>query len=117
MGFFNTLKEVITNKPSTLKEPTFIKKTSQANNQLKDLQELLNVAPKELHKQIEKDIKLLSSGIIGEENIAYELKNSHMPILILHDLYLKYKGLTAQIDYVVIDPRFYISNRVQKYDW
>ena len=33
-------------------------------------------------------MKLLSYGVIGEKNVACELKNSHMPILILHDLYL-----------------------------
>lgn len=44
--------------------------------------------------------------MLGEKNIYYELKNSHMPILILHDLYLEHNGLKAQVDYVVIDQRF-----------
>lgn len=106
MGFLNTLKEVITNKPSTLREPTFIKEFTEDNSQLKELEKFSSVAPKEVSKKIEQDIKLLTYGIIGEKNIAYELRNSHMPILILHDLYLEYKGLTAQIDYVVIDQKF-----------
>jgi len=106
MGFLDTLKEVITNKPSTLKEPTFMKEFTEDNLQLNELEKLLKVAPKEVSTKIEQDIKLLSYGINGEKNIAYELKNSHMPILILHDLYLEYKGLTAQIDYVVIDRKF-----------
>lgn len=49
---------------------------------------------------------MLSYGIIDEKNVAYELKNSHMPILILHDLYLEYKGIKAQVNYVVVDQRF-----------
>lgn len=106
MGFFSTLKEVITNKPSALREPTFIKEFNEDNDKLKDLEELLKVAPEEKHKRIEQDIKLLSCGMAGEKNVAFELKNSHMPILILHDLYLKYNDLTAQIDFVVINPRF-----------
>ncbi|MDR3597702.1 HRDC domain-containing protein [Clostridium sp.] len=106
MGFFDTLKEVITNKPSNLSEPNFIKEFNEDNKQLKDLQELLTITPDEARSEIEQDIKLLSYGLIGEKNIAYELKHSHMPILILHDLYLEYNGLTAQIDYVVIDQRF-----------
>lgn len=106
MGFLNTLKEVITNKPSTLREPTFIKEFTEDNLQLKELERLLKVAPKEISGKIEQDIKLLSYGINGEKNIAFELRHSHMPILILHDLYLEYKGLTAQIDYVVIDQKF-----------
>lgn len=106
MGFLDTIKEAFTNKPSTLREPTFIKEFVENNKQLEELEKLLNIAHKEISKEIEKDIKLLSYGINGEKNIAYELKHSHMPILILHDLYLEYKGLTAQIDYVVIHPRF-----------
>lgn len=106
MGFLNTIKEVITNKPSTLREPTFVKNFNEDNKQLEDLEKLLNIVPKEISRKIEEDMKLLRYGINGEKNVAYELRNSHMPILILHDLYLEYKGLTAQIDYVVIDSRF-----------
>lgn len=106
MGFLDTLKEVITNKPSNLREPNFIKEFNEDNKQLRDLEELLKVAPEEIKNEIEQDIKLLSYGLIGEKNVAYELKHSHMPILILHDLYLEYNGLTAQIDYVVITQRF-----------
>lgn len=106
MGFLNTLKEVITNKPSTLREPNFIKEFKEENRQFKDLEELLRVAPDEVCKQINQDIKLLSYGMLGEKNVAYELKHSHMSILILHDLYLEYNGLTAQIDFVVISPKF-----------
>lgn len=106
MGFLDTLKEVMTNKPANLREPKFIKEFNEDNKQLKDLEELLKVASEDTIKEIEKDIKLLSYGLLGEKNIAYELKNSHMPILILHDLYLKYNDLTAQIDFVVIGQRF-----------
>lgn len=106
MGFFETLKEVITNKPSTLREPVFVKEFNEDNKQLSELKELLRIAPEEAKKQIEQDIKLLSYGMVGERNVAYELKNSHMPILILHDLFLEYNDLQAQIDFVVIAQRF-----------
>lgn len=106
MGFLDTLKEVMTNKPSNLRKPKFIKEFNEDNKQLKDLEELLSVASEDTIKEIEKDMKLLSYGLLGEKNVAYELKNSHMPILILHDLYLKYNDLTAQIDFVVIAQRF-----------
>lgn len=106
MGFLDKLKEVMTNKPANLREPKFIKEFNENNNQLKDLEELLKVAPEDTKKEIEKDRKLLSYGLLGEKNVAYELKNSHMPILILHDLYLKYNELIAQIDFVVIAQRF-----------
>lgn len=106
MGFLDKLKEVMTNKPANLREPHFLKEFDENNKQLKELEELFKLAPKEAAKVIEQDIKLLSYGLIGEKNVAYELKNSHMPILILHDLYLEHKDLTAQIDYVVIDQKF-----------
>ncbi|NFO58525.1 helicase [Clostridium botulinum] len=106
MGFLDTLKEVITNKPSNLREPKFIKEFNESNKQLKELEELLKVVSKETAKKIEQDMKLLSYGLLGEKNVAYELKNSHMPILILHNLYLKYNELTAQIDFIVISQRF-----------
>ncbi len=106
MGFLNALKESITNRPSTLREPTFVKEFSEENKQFSDLEELLKIAPKEVCEKINEDIKLLSYGITGERNVAYELKNSHMPILILHDLFLQYNDLTAQIDFVVIDRKF-----------
>ncbi len=32
----------------------------------------------------------------------FELKNSHMPMYILHDIFFEENGLTTQIDYIVI---------------
>ena len=106
MGFLNILKEAIVNKPATLKGPSFIKEFNEDNKQLMDLEELLKVAPEEVCKEIKKDMKLISYGMIGEKNIAYELSNSHMPILILHDLFIEFNGLKAQVDYIVIGQRF-----------
>ncbi len=41
-------------------------------------------------------------GKIGEDNISFELKNSGMDMYVLHDIYLEYGDLSAQIDYIVI---------------
>ena len=38
----------------------------------------------------------------GEKNVAYELKNSYLPLLILQDIYLKNDDTNAQIDFIVI---------------
>jgi len=78
-----------------------LKETSNAFEQLeklKDLELLLNIEGQEVIRQ---DIKYLEYGIAGENNIAFELKNSHMPMYIIHDIYLEHEGLTAQIDYLV----------------
>ena len=78
MGLFNRMKE-----------PVFLKESSDAEAQLeklKTLEPLLNAEGQNIIKQ---DIKCLEYGIAGEKNIYFELKNSHMPMYILHDIYLK----------------------------
>lgn len=55
-----------------------------------------------MKKEFERDLRLLKAGIYGEDNIAYELRNSHIPMWVIHDLYLEYDGFTAQIDYLII---------------
>lgn len=84
-----------------IKEPVFLKESTSLREQLAQL-EALQTTDSLLQKQIQKDIKLLKYGIAGEEKIAFELKNSHMPMFVLHDLYIEYNGLTAQIDYLIV---------------
>jgi hypothetical protein len=90
MGLFNSMKE-----------PVFLKESSDAEAQLeklKTLEPLLNAEGQNIIKQ---DIKCLEYGIAGEKYIAFELKNSHMPMYILHEIYLEDGDLSAQIDYLV----------------
>lgn len=90
MGLFNRMKE-----------PVFLKESSNVQNQIDKLQELLPFLNEEGRNRVELDMKCLKTGIAGEENIGFELKNSHMPMFILHDIYLELGGLNAQIDYLV----------------
>lgn len=86
---------------NSMKEPVFLRESNQLSKQIEKLKELepsLNEEGKTLLRQ---DIKNLEYGIIGEKNIAFELKNSHMPMYILHDIYLEDGELNAQIDYMV----------------
>jgi len=85
-----------------LKEPVFLKETSSAKAQLEELKSFLATAPSDIKPKIEQDIKMLESGIYGEDNIIFELKNSHIPMYVIHDLYLEDNGLTAQIDFLII---------------
>lgn len=41
-------------------------------------------------------------GEIGENSIAFELKNSGMPMYVMHDIHFEIGGLSAQIDYIVV---------------
>lgn len=86
----------------TMKEPVFLKETSSAKEQLEQLNSFLITAQKDIKIKVEQDIKMLEAGIHGEDNIIYELKNSHMPMYVIHDLYLEDNGLTAQIDFLII---------------
>lgn len=84
-----------------LKEPVFLKESSNADEQLEKLKALEPLLNPEGQAIIRQDIKYLEYGIAGEKNIAFELKNSHMPMYILHDLYLEDGELSSQIDYLV----------------
>jgi hypothetical protein len=85
-----------------LKGPVFLKETSDAKEQLEQLKELYTTAPNEIKEQIEQDINMLSYGINGEDNVAFELKNSFIPMVVLHDLHFLYEDLSAQIDYLIV---------------
>jgi hypothetical protein len=84
-----------------MKEPVFLKETSNATVQLEQMKNLKSHLNPEGQKIIDRDITCLEYGIEGEKNIAFELKNSHMPIYVLHDIYLENGDLSAQIDYLV----------------
>lgn len=90
MGLFNKMKE-----------PVFLKESSNAQTQLERLYALETQLNEEGQAIIRQDIRCLEYGIAGEKNIAFELKNSHMPMYILHDIYLEDGDLSAQIDYLV----------------
>ena len=83
--------------------PVFIKEASDATVFIEKMKELqAKSIDAEVRKKIEKQIKLAQYGEFGEQNIAFELKNSNMDMYILHDIYLEIGGLFAQIDYIVI---------------
>lgn len=85
-----------------IKEPVFLKDDSSAVTQLILLQELANAATGPLAEQLDLEIKCLNAGIYGEKTIRFELQNSHIPMFVLHDLYLEHGDLSAQIDYLII---------------
>ncbi len=85
-----------------LREPVFFKDDNLAENQLEELKKLAKKCDGELKEQIEQEMKLLEAGIYGENTIRFELQNSHIPMYVLHDIFLEHNGLTAQIDYMII---------------
>ncbi len=86
-------------------ETVVLKEGSSSRQQLAALEELRGTLPSAAGRQLEADIRNLRAGIVGEDRIMYELKNSHMDMVILQDLFLEHDGLTAQIDFLVLTPR------------
>lgn len=85
-----------------MKEPVFFKESTSIKSQIEQLKELEPTLNSEGKKLLQQDIQFLEYGMIGEDNIAFELKNSHMAMYILRDIFLKDGDLTAQIDYLII---------------
>lgn len=84
-----------------MKEPVFLKESSNAIEQLEKLKALEPMLNDKGKAKLKQEISYLEHGIAGENNIAFELKNSHIPMYILHDVYLDDGDLKAQIDYLV----------------
>lgn len=82
--------------------PVFLKEDSDAEGFIDKMAELLSKAEGSLQKEIETQIRLAKYGLIGEKNLAYELKNSGIDMYILHDLFFECADLQAQIDYLLI---------------
>jgi len=101
MGLFDLFSK------DNLKETVFLKEDSSAQKQLEQLNTLLQTATdSNTVEAVSQDIRMVKAGISGENNIAFELKNSMIPMLVLHDLNIEWNGLKAQIDYIVIHKNF-----------
>lgn len=85
-----------------LDKPIFLKEESELKHYILKLKELYSKAEGHLKDKLEREIKIASLGEIGENNIAFELKNSNIPMYVLHDVNLEIDGLSAQIDYIVV---------------
>ena len=91
-----------------MREPVFLKEDSSAQAQLAALERLLPKTTGKVKTQIEQDIRNLQYGIAGEKQIIFELKNSHMPMFVLHDLHLDDGEQSAQIDFYIVTPKVHI---------
>ena len=89
-------------------EPVILKENSSLDEQLKQLTEFLQKPlPTDVREQVEQDIRYIKYGISGEKKLLYELKNSHIPMFILRDIYIEDGDLSAQIDFIVITKKLF----------
>lgn len=86
------------------KDTIFIKEFSDDNSLLNEMEELYSKHPN--NELLKKDIMLLKYGLIGEKKVAFELKNSQIPMFVLHDIRLEYNDLVAQFDFIAITGQY-----------
>lgn len=82
--------------------PVFLKSSNQAEEYISKLKQLQEKSSGKLTEEIEKKIAVAEFGVLGEKNVAFELKNSGIDMYILQDICLEHNGLTAQIDYLIV---------------
>ncbi|WP_252237311.1 NERD domain-containing protein [Clostridium sp. ZBS17] len=90
------------NGKRTINSTIFLKEFEEENTQLKELIELSKKVSGECKEKIHKDILLLKEGLKGEQNVYFQIKNSFIPMLALHDIRLEYEKYTAQFDFILI---------------
>ena len=84
------------------KDTIFYKESSDLNDKYKALKKLNNEYPN--NDNLISELYTVKKGLDGENEIAYQLKKSHIGMYVLRDIQIKFKDLTAQIDYVIITP-------------
>ncbi|MED4018503.1 nuclease-related domain-containing protein [Sutcliffiella cohnii] len=65
-------------------------------------------------KKVQQHLKLFSIGQTGESSVMYELKNSMLPIVILHDVNIEFEDYKAQLDFVIVSHKFILVLEVKK---
>ncbi|MGE5628597.1 MAG: nuclease-related domain-containing protein [Solirubrobacterales bacterium] len=82
--------------------PVFYKEFNEDNKQLADLEVLYEKVKSKKRDIIKRDITYLKAGLDGEKNVNYELKNSFVPMICMHDIRIAHEDYIAQLDYVLV---------------
>ena len=91
-----------------IKDTIFLKKFSKENANLKKLENMsLKIVDSNVKRQIEREISLIKWGLEGENNVYFELKNSLLPMICLHDIRIEVGDLNAQIDFLILTNKFF----------
>lgn len=92
----------------TFKDTILYYSGNTLENKIKVLKnKLKNTKSKQEKSYLYEEIQKYKYGIQGENKILYELKNSHIPMYILHDINLEYKDYKAQIDFIILTKKNY----------
>ena len=88
-------------------EVVVLRESTAMKDYLAKIEALYQDAPAAVKPALEKEIAITKAGIVGEENILYELKNSGMDMVVLHDIVMENGEQSAQIDFFVITEKLY----------
>ena len=86
------------------KDTVFYKDNSDLLDRYNALKLLVKEYPN--NDKLLNEMFIIKKGLEGENEIAYQLKKANIGMYILRDVKIKYKDMTAQIDYVIITPVF-----------
>ena len=84
------------------KETVFYKESSDLQSKYDALKKLNEEYPN--NEDLLSEMYIIKKGLDGENEIGYQLKKAHIGMYVLRDIKVKYEGMTAQIDYVIITP-------------
>ena len=84
------------------KDTVFYKENSDLQSKYDALKKLNEEYPN--NEELLSELFIVKKGLDGENEIAYQLKKTHIGMYVLRDIKVKYEDLTAQIDYVIITP-------------
>jgi len=114
MSILKNVFNIFTDKRD-IKEPILFKESTNTLATLNSLTELKESNGTHLDiKKIENHLKLFSIGHTGETQVLFELQNTMLPFLILHDVYLEFEDYQAQMDFVIVTHKFILVLEVKK---
>lgn len=105
MDLFCEIKNFFS-KGDPIRNAIFLKEDHSYENHIANLHAIYDQVSSEKKEWIDRDLQLLTYGKFGEDSVAYELKNSFIPMIVLHGLTICYGDLKAQIDYLIITRKF-----------
>lgn len=90
-----------------LEHPIFIKEFEGQEHIIHELENIRQrIRDKSIVQNIEQDILNIRLGLQGEKNVYFELKNSFVPMYVLHDVRIQEDDYCAQLDFVIITSKF-----------
>lgn len=104
---FRNLKNSVLSLGKSLDSPVFLKDFEDMDQTIQALEDLKGkTRDSEIINKIEMDQLYIRLGAQGEKNVNYELKNSFLPMYILHDVRIQQDDYSAQLDFVIITSKF-----------